>query len=425
MHSEYYLKKELIKSKQWSLLLDQLNYTAENSKFYRQLFAKNDLNIHEIQDYEAFRKIPIVSKEDLQSYNQDFLAVPENTVIDYVTTSGTIGKPISFMLNEADLERLAINELQSFLMAGVKAEDKVQITTTLDRRFMAGMAYFLGLRKLGAGIIRTGAGLPQLQWESIERFQPKYLIAVPSFLIKMIAYAKENGIDIQNTSIKAAICIGEPLRKMNGELNALGQRIQQNWDIELFSTYASTEMATAFTECKAHKGLHELSDLIFTEILDENQNPVQEGEIGELVVTPLRVRTMPLIRYATGDMLSWTEDGCSCSRNTRRLGPVVGRKQQRLKFKGTTLYPQTITEALHNFQKIDLFMVEAKKDEFENDLVQLVIPSEFESLKEELKDHLKSAIHVTPELKFEEREDIQKLKFPKNSRKPISFRDLR
>lgn len=425
MHSEYYLKKELIKSHQWSLLLDQLHYTAEHSSYYQRLFKENNLDIDHIQDYEAFQKIPITTKEDLQAFNQDFLAVPEKNVIDHVTTSGTVGDPISFMLNEADLERLAVNEWQSFLMAGVKPEDKVQITTTLDRRFMAGMAYFLGLRKLGAGIIRTGAGLPQLQWESIQRFQPKYLIAVPSFLLKMIDYAKENNIAVSKTSVRAVICIGEPLRRMNGELNALGQRIQQHWDIELFSTYASTEMATAFTECSAHKGLHELSDLIFTEVLDENQNPVSEGKIGELVITPLRTRTMPLIRYATGDMLTWSETECSCLRNTRRLGPVVGRKQQRLKFKGTTLYPQAITEALNKFQKIDIFMIEARKDEFDNDLVELLIPNEFQSSKEELKDFLKSAIHVTPELKFEKREIIHKLKFPKNSRKPVSFRDLR
>jgi len=96
-----------------------------------------------------------------------------------------LGKPVSLALNNADLDRLTINELESFKIAGVHKEDVVQITTTLDRRFMAGLAYFLGLRKLGAGIVRTGSGLPQLQWDSIERFKPKYIVAVPSFLLKM------------------------------------------------------------------------------------------------------------------------------------------------------------------------------------------------------------------------------------------------
>lgn len=82
--------------------------------------------------------------------------------------------------------------------------------------------------------MRTGSGLPQLQWDSIERFKPKYLVAVPSFLVKMAEYAKENTIDIENSSVKAAVCIGEPVRDINFNLNALGRRIKELWDLELF-----------------------------------------------------------------------------------------------------------------------------------------------------------------------------------------------
>src|SRR5690606_37029443 len=104
------------------------------------------------------------------------------------------------------------NEMLSFECAGVKEGDLVQLMTTIDRRFMAGMAYFLGLRKLGAGIIRVGAGVPPLQWDSILRYEPKYLIAVPSFILKMIEYAEENNIDYIGSSVKGVICIGESLR---------------------------------------------------------------------------------------------------------------------------------------------------------------------------------------------------------------------
>ncbi|HSM62887.1 MAG TPA: AMP-binding protein, partial [Gillisia sp.] len=241
---------------QWLELQKQLLYLQKNSKFYQNLFKVHAIDVSEIKTEGDLRLIPITTKEDLQEYNQDFICVPEEDIIDQVTTSGTLGNPVNFALNENDLERLAINEMQSFNMIGILKGDKVQITTTLDRRFMAGMAYFLGLRKLGAGIIRTGSGLPHLQWDSIERFKPNYLVAVPSFLLKMIEYAQINGIDFKNSSVKAAICIGEPLRDQNYNLNALGKKIQELWPIELFSTYASTEMATAFTECEQHTGNH-------------------------------------------------------------------------------------------------------------------------------------------------------------------------
>ncbi len=417
-------KIENIKAEQWSLLKRQIEYISKNSPFYKKLFKENSIDPQGFQTFEDLHNLPITTKEDLQKKNSEFIAVPEADIIDYVTTSGTLGSPVNFALNNADLDRLAENEFRSFEQVGIKKEDKVQITTTLDRRFMAGLAYFLGLRKLGAGIIRTGSGLPQLQWESIERFKPDYLVAVPSFLVKMIQFAEENNIDYRNSSVKAAICIGEPLRDQEFQLNALGKKITDLWDIELFSTYASTEMSTAFTECPAHTGNHVASDLIYTEILDENGQQVRPGEIGELVVTPLGTQTMPLLRFATGDMLTYWDDACSCGRNSIRLGPVLGRKQQKIKFKGTSLYPQHIIEVLNAYGKIENFLIEAYLDDLNNDKLVVIVPDSFMEF-EELKDYFRSQLNVAPEIKVSPLVELNKMKFPRTSRKPQIFRDFR
>lgn len=424
MEDLHFQNIENINEKQWELFKKQLNYIAENSPYYRKLFQERSLRLANISSFEDLKKIPVTAKEDLQLHNSEFISIPEEEIIDFVTTSGTLGSPVNFALNDADLDRLAENELRSFTIAGIKPADKVQITTTLDRRFMAGMAYFLGLRKLGAGIIRTGSGLPQLQWESIERFKPDYLVAVPSFLLKMIRYAVENNIDYKNSTIKSAICIGEPLRDQNFELNALGKKITELWNIELFSTYASTEMSTAFTECPYHLGNHVQSQLIYIEVLDESGNQVKPGEIGELVVTPLGTQTMPLLRFATGDMLTYYDGICECGRNTPRLGPVVGRKQQKMKLKGTSLYPQHIIEVMNSFGKIKSFVIEARRDELDNDLVSVKVPESFEEL-DELKDFFRSKLHVTPKIELLNIQEIERLKFPKASTKPQIFRDLR
>ena len=413
-----------IQREQWKLLKKQLEYISLNSPYYQSLFNEHSISPDEINSFEDFSKLPVTTKEDLQRFNSEFISVPEDDIIDYVTTSGTLGSPVSFALNDSDLDRLAENEFQSFRLAGLKKTDKVQITTTLDRRFMAGLAYFLGLRKLGAGIIRTGSGLPQLQWESIERFKPNYLVAVPSFLLKMLQYAEEHNIDYKSSSVKAAVCIGEPLRDQDFNLNALGKRITDLWDIELFSTYASTEMSTAFTECTKHKGNHVLPGLIHAEILNEAGKHVKAGEIGELVVTPLGTQTMPLLRFATGDMLTFYEKPCDCGRNGLRLSPVIGRKQQKMKLKGTSLYPQHIIETLNSFGKIESFVIEASPDELGNDKVSVIIPDSFREV-EELKDYFRSKLNVAPELTRLGLEEIAKLKFPKGSRKPQIFRDLR
>ena len=413
--SDFSNSKE-IKAEQWKMFKEQLDYISQYSPFYKKLFQEKSISARDINSFEDLSKLPITTKEDLQLYNKDFIAVPEDDIIDFVTTSGTLGSPVSFALNDADLDRLAENEYRSFKLAGVQRSDKVQITTTLDRRFMAGMAYFLGLRKLGAGIIRTGSGLPQLQWESIERFQPNYLVAVPSFLLKMIDFAEQNNIDYKNSSVKAAVCIGEPLRDQDFKLNAMGRKISDLWNIELFSTYASTEMSTAFTECPAHKGNHVLNNLIYTEILNDKGKQVKPGEIGELVVTPLQTQTMPLLRFATGDMLTYSESKCECGRNSIRLSAVVGRKQQKIKLKGTSLYPQHIIEVLNSFGKIDSFVIEARLDDLNNDHVSVKVPENFENINE-LQDYFRARINVAPKIELANKEEIMRLKVSKREQK--------
>ena len=117
---------------------------------------------------------------------------------------------------------------------------------------MAGIAYYSGLRKLGAGIIRLGPGVPALQLETIQRLKPTAIVAVPSFILKLIQFAKDNQIDLNATSVKKAVCIGENIRNSDYSLNILGKKITENWDIQLYSTYASTEMQTAFINIFVH-----------------------------------------------------------------------------------------------------------------------------------------------------------------------------
>jgi phenylacetate-CoA ligase len=253
-----------IKTFQEAELAKVLTYLQEKSPFYSKLFKKENIDISSIKTIEDLVKIPTSSKDDLQLYNHDFICVDKTDIVDYVTTSGTLGDPVTFALTDKDLERLAYNEAISFACAGGTNKDLYQLTTTIDRRFMAGLAYFLGVRKLGAGIIRVGSGIPELQWDTILKMKPNILIAVHSFIIKLIEFAEKNNIDYRSSTIKAAVCIGESLRDQNFELNTLGKKIKEKWNIELYSTYASTEMSTAFTECEYQVGGHQHPELIIT-----------------------------------------------------------------------------------------------------------------------------------------------------------------
>lgn len=416
-----------IKAFQEEKLQQLLAYLEGNSPFYQRLFKEKNINIGEIRTLEDLQKIPVTTKNDLQQHNHDFFCITSDKIVDYSTTSGTLGDPVTFGLSDADLERLAYNEAISFACAGIQKGDVVQMITTIDKRFMAGLAYFLGLRKMGASVVRMGPGIPELQWDSIFRYKPKYLITVPSFLLKMIDYAEKHGLDYKNSSVYGAVCIGESIKNQDFTDNILSQKIKEKWDIKLFSTYASTEMSTAFTECEFQIGGHHHPELIITEILDEDENVVKEGESGELTITTLGVEAIPLLRFKTGDIVKAHYEPCQCGRNTMRLGPVIGRKQQMIKYKGTTLYPPAMNDILNDFNNILCYQIVIQANEIGLDeiIIKLSTDQEHENFVNEVRDHFRAKLRVSPKIEIIDFDILSKTVFNPNSRKPITFIDLR
>ncbi|MDD2622937.1 MAG: AMP-binding protein [Bacteroidales bacterium] len=416
-----------IKKFQSKKLQEILAYTKSKSTYYKNLFKRENIDISKIKTLEDLSYIPFTNKEDLQLYNQAFICVDRSEIVDYITTSGTLSTPTTFAMTDKDLVRLAYNEAISFTCAGGKAGHVYQLMTTLDKRFMAGFAYVLGIRMMKAGVIRVGNGIPELQWDTINRISPDAIICVPSFILKIIQYAEEHNIDYKKSSIKQAICIGENLRENDFSLNLLGKKIKEKWDISLFSTYASTEMSTSFCECEAGKGGHHHPELIICELLDSNNNVVAEGEYGELCITTLGVEGMPLIRFKTGDMCRFHYEPCSCGRKSMRISPIIGRKNQMIKYKGTTLYPAAIFDVLDNVDYIENYLVEVSTNEIGMDNVTLIIGSRNtnEAVMKDLKNRFRAKIRVAPSIRFENIDVIRKIQMPESNRKPIKFIDKR
>lgn len=292
--------------------------------------------------------------------------------------------------------------------------------TTMDKRFMAGLAYYLGAQQLKAGVVRVGPGAPYLQWESIRRFEPTVLIAIPSFIPKLIQFAKENGIDHTQSSVKSIVCIGEPIRDEQLQLNELGKRITSQWNVKLHSSYASTEMGAAFTECSEGQGGHLQPELLILEVIDEHDHAVGDGELGEVVVTTLGIEGMPLLRYRTGDLCHVHYQKCNCGRTSPRLGPIIGRKQQMIKFKGTTIFPPAIFDVLDMVAEVKMYQVVVKQDEFGNDLIDILLPNELdnENFTNELRSLFRSKLRVAPDLQFVDMNILEKRVFTAEKRKP-------
>lgn len=409
-------------------LREAIAYVAEKSPYYRRLFAENNIDPTQIQTVADLTKIPVTTKAELQRYNNDFLCVSEREVVDIVTTSGTTGDPVVVKLTENDLQRLAYNEWLSFSTAGCTPDDVLQLMTTIDRRFMAGLAYFMGARSLGMGVCRVGNGIPELQWDTIRRIGSTCGMVIPSFIMKLIDYAKKEGIDYRHSTMKKCVCIGEALYKPNGERTALGNRIHTEWpELQLYTTYASTEMQSSFTDCEHFCGGHVQPELIYVELLDENNQPVKAGEAGEVTITNFGIEGMPLVRFKTGDICYMYDEPCKCGRNTKRLSSVIGRKNQMIKYKGTTVYPPVMFDILDNIEGVVNYAVEVYTNSLGTDEIKVRVGSDRtdEGFVKHIKDLFRAKVRVAPQVSIENPDYVNKLIHPQMSRKPVKFFDLR
>ena len=421
----------VIKAFQEQKLQEALAYLQAKSPYYERSFRENGVDVKAVRHLEDLTRLPFTEKKDLQLHNWDFLCCPREKIVDYVTTSGTLGEPVSFACSEKDLQRLAYNEKKSFACAGLGPGNILQLMTTIDKRFMAGLAYFLGIRELGASIIRVGNGIPELQWDTIERLHPDAIMCVPSFIPRLIRYAEEHGIDYRASSVRKIIGIGEGMRDQDFNLNLLGRRIKEKWDVELYATYSSTEMSATFSECPYGCGGHVHPELIIVEIIGEDDQPVPDGQVGEIVVTTLGVEGMPLLRFRTGDMAAKITDQCRCGRWSYRLTPLVGRKNNMIKFKGTTLYPPMIVDVLDNCREIANYQLVLSLNDLGNDDVKVRVgvpdpdPDRDARLTADLKNTFRAKIRVAPEVEVCRAELLARDIYLESSRKPLKVVDLR
>ncbi len=412
---------------QLNALKKTLQYVQAHSAFYQNIFQQKQIDIAQIQSLSDLRLLPCTTKADLQQFNRDFICVAPQQIIEYSATSGTMGTPVYAALTRNDLDRLAYNESLSFQLMGLTDQDVVQLMLTLDRQFMAGMAYYSGLQKTGAAIVRTGPGLPPMQIDTALKLQSTALVAVPSFLLKLIEYCEKEQVDINRLPVKKVLCIGENIRDDKLQPNALAKLITEKWHIQLFSTYASTEMQTAFTECGEGAGGHHQPELVIVEILDDHDQPLEAGQYGEVTVTTLGIEGMPLIRFRTGDISCFEQTLCRCGRTTKRIRPIAGRKNQMIKLKGTTLYPATIFDLLNHFSNIKEYVVEVSNNEIGTEELTLHISSDIpaDECEMKLKPFLQSRLRTIPNIHYHSTSEIIAMQFPAGNRKPLKFIDNR
>ncbi len=410
---------------QVSFLRDHITRTL-HIPFYRELYGKYGITAASVVDLKTLADLPFTTREDIDADPALFGLKDDTQIRDIALTSGTTGEPVIVPYTEEDLQRLAFNEAVAFYSAGVRQGDRVLLTVTLDRCFIAGLAYYAGVTSLGATAIRSGPGQVARQWYLIEKLKPKVILGVPSFLLELGRWGQDHGYDVASSSVTTVITIGEPMRKPNFVLTESGRQLENIWGGKVHVSYGATEFETAFGECSASAGGHVHPELMLVEIADDDDNILSEGQPGEIVVTPLGVKGFPLVRFKTGDIGRLHSGVCSCGWSTGRLGPTEGRLAQRLKYKGTTFYPEAVFYALQDFTEITAAYIEVRSAiEGADDITVFVGCDDARVSEETVVAKLQAHIRVRPEVIIKNSAEVDSIMRGDGGRKPRKFFDFR
>jgi phenylacetate-CoA ligase len=404
------------------LLRQHLEYCRSSSPFYRELFKKHNVVIREL-DVDSLQDVPLTDKRSLARSNEAFIAVLQERVADIVLSSGTTGEPTQIVYTQRDLDRLAYNERQSFAACGMTARDRVLLTCTMDRCFVAGLAYYLGAKMIGAACIRNGLNSLESHAGVLKSMAPSVIVGVPSFLRKLGRFVRANKISVGG--VKKLVCIGEPLRDKDMRPLAVMQDIEELWGAKAYSTYSSSEIVTTFCECDRQHGGHLHPELAVAEIVDDRGLRMKAGVVGELVVTPLGIEGMPLVRFRTGDVSFILEEPCACGRKSPRLGPILGRKKQMLKIKGTTVYPLAVYSALDELREVSDYYLTVFSHDVLSDRLRVTVALRRSCSVRRIADALTARIRVTPEVVIASESEVRAVVYNPALRKPVRFFDRR
>lgn len=390
-----FLSRDEIAFRTVKALRNHVVHLKEASHYYSQILK--DIDPAEISSPDDISRLPFTDRTDVVNNLQLFWSIPFDQVAEMVATRGLTGLPLVFILSKGDLDRLVFNGALAFNAIGLTQEDRAQVLLTLDGLLIAGMAYYRALTAIGVNTTRIGHIPFDKQKQYIDLLKPTVLISTPSYLKVFGQRLVESGYDLRNTSIEKIFCVGESIRNEAFELNSIGKTVQELFNAQLFSGYGVTEFSVSYSECAERNGCHSHPELIYTEIVDENGNPVPDGTVGELVGTPLGVEGVPLLRYRTGDITFKLPGTCSCGRNSDRIGPILKRKSQIIKLKDKTVYPLAITSALEDLDYIKdyILMIEGKESFPDQATLHIVAPaSRLDSITAHLREKAEVSIPI-------------------------------
>ncbi|QAY72934.1 phenylacetate--CoA ligase [Agromyces protaetiae] len=403
LDAEERLSRAEIEALQLERLQQTVAHAYENVPLYTKKFDDAGVHPRDIRSLDDVAKLPFTTKEDLrQTYPFGMFAVPMEQVARIHASSGTTGRPTVVGYTAGDLDRWASLIARSLRAAGVRPGMKVHNAYGYGL-FTGGLGAHAGIEKLGATVIPMSGGQTARQVQLITDFEPDAIMCTPSYLLTIADAMVEAGVDPRQTSLKVAILGAEPWT------NEMRREIQRRMNIDAVDIYGLSEVmgpGVGSEAVETKDGPHIWEDHFLPEIIDEDGQPIADGERGELVFTSLTKEAFPVIRYRTRD-LSRLLPGTARS-GMRRIEKITGRNDDMIILRGVNLFPTQIEEIVLGIETLTPhFILElTRKGRMDSLTVRIerhpeldieVCQAAAEVLQQKIKVHIGSSVGVVLE----------------------------
>ena len=377
------------------------------------------IDLERLDDPEVWRKIPILTKEDLRQipperFHDEFCIQPRTRVVEYWRSGGATGRPLFYPRSAEDMRHNMLIFERAWALIGATADDCAHISFPLGVHPVAHL-YARAAINLGIGTVWCGAGTntpSETQLELIDHLKPSVWIGMASYGLHLANLAEAKGFNLKDSSVKKIIVAAEPLSPVKRE------KLERAWGAEVFDHFGMTEGALVSGEALGHHGLHAFADMYFLEVIDEKTGaPVADGEVGSLVVTPLWSNSMtPFLRWSSGDLVSLSSQGAG--EGPWSVYPVMRHARRTVGFfkvRGVNINHSDLEDAMFRDPEVVDFRAELS-NEGNNDVLHLHVEMRAQA-KERVIDAIKKTFQVTPRVTLLERGTIAR-EFEANIKAP-------
>ena len=341
---------DTLKKFQLEKLKETVEWVTSHVPFYKRKFQEKGITAEDIRNIEDISGLPFTVKNDLRdNYPFGICAVPARESARIHTSSGTTGKPVTTTYTEQDIDALTECVARGLWAYGVRKDDIVQNAYGYGL-FTGGLGLHQGISRIGATVLPISTGSTELQVNLMKDFQSTVLCSTPSYALTIAEEAMAMGIDIKELPLKIGVFGAEPW------CEKIRRAIEDRMGIKAMDIFGLTEMGgpgMAY-ECRFQNGSHINEDHYLAEIVDPaTLEPLPFGEKGELVLTSLQRRAMPLIRYRTKDITRLSGEDCPCGRTFVKMEKISGRTDDMLIINGVNVFPSQIESFLLDIREVD------------------------------------------------------------------------